>query len=64
MKWAVFASVLLLSVCLLLLSYAADREITLRAERAALTRIPAQSFAPDSEAVFSSKQPAFKRNER
>jgi hypothetical protein len=56
MNLALFASLSFLSGSLILLSYAADREITLRTERAALTRIPPQPFGGNSEAVFSSKQ--------
>ena len=61
MNLAVFASLVFLSGCLILLFYAADREMTLRTERAALTRIPARPLAGNSEAIERSP---YMRDER
>jgi hypothetical protein len=64
MNLALFACIIFLGGSLILLSYAADREITLRTERAALTRIPAQPFGVNSEMVFSSERSPYMRSER
>ena len=62
MNLGLLASLIFLSGALILLSYAADRDITLRTERAALTRLPPQSI--NSEAAFSSERSPYMRKER
>jgi hypothetical protein len=64
MNLPLLAFLLFLSISLSLLSFIADREVTIRAEGDAMARVPQRLVIANPEIIFASNRSPYMRDER